>query len=233
MAAKIRHYYSIPKLVAALGLSLLLLIDLTQTSAHGADSSNPNQTSFEKALQPYYGDIVKALLINGVVDPDLKGASAEQMTAAMVSNGMQVLDDANALEVLKLRAEMAKEASTEVCAHMWTGDYGPSLMNQIDSLPDNQQRVWAELFDRAALAIIRGDPPIPPPRSEKTQEAMRLILSDASPADSSALISAARNPRAMSSDQLCVATRALYTGAMRLPRKDALAIARRILFQPP
>lgn len=230
MRVEICHSCSLPKLIAALAIALLLV---PQTIVQSDDSSNPNQTRFERALQPYYTDIVKALLINGVVDPDLKGASAEQMTAAMVSNGMQVLDDANAMEVLKLRAEMAKEANTEVCAHMWTGDYGPSLMNQIDSLPDNQQRVWAEIFDRAALAIIRGDPPIPPPRPEKTQEAMRLILSDASPADSSALISAARNPRAMSSDQLCVATRALYTGAMRLQRKDALAIARTILFQPP
>jgi hypothetical protein len=61
---------------------------------------------------------------------------------------------------------------------------------------------------------------------------MRLILNGASPADSSALISAARNPQAMSSDQLCVATRALYAGALRLPRKNALAITRAILFQP-
>ena len=124
-------------------------------------------------------------------------------------------------------------ANTEVCAHMWTGDYGPSLIQQINALPDNQQRVWAEIFDRAALAIIRADSPIPPPRPEKTREAMSLILSGASPADSSALISAARNPRAMGSDQLCEATQALYSGAMRLPRKDALAIARTILFQPP
>src|SRR5208283_5522174 len=150
MAAKIRHYYSITKLVAALGLSLLLLIDLTQTSAYGADSSNPNQTPFEKALQPYYPDIVKALLINSVVDPDLKGDNAEQMTAAMVTNGMQAIDDDTALEVLKLRAALANRANTEVCAHMWTGDYGPSLMQQINALPDNQQRVWAEIFDRAA-----------------------------------------------------------------------------------
>ena len=91
--------------MAALGLALAMM---PQAIVHTADSSNPKQSSFEKALQPYYGDIVKALLVNGVMDPDLKGASAEQMTAAMVSNGMQVLDDANALEVLKLRAEMAK-----------------------------------------------------------------------------------------------------------------------------
>jgi hypothetical protein len=230
MLVTICQRYWFPKLMAALGLALAMM---PQAIAHSADSSDPNQSTFEKALQPYYGDIVKALLVNGVMDPDLKGASAEQMTAAMVSNGMQVLDDASALEVLKLRAEMAKRASNEVCAHMWTGDYGLSLMKQIDSLPDNQQRLWAEIFDRAALAIIRANSPIPPPRPEKTQEAMRLILSSASPADSSSLISAARNPRAMGSDQLCEATQALYSGAMRLPRKDALAIARTILFQPP
>ena|ERR1022692_2549099 len=211
-------------------ISLVLLL-MPQTIAHGADSSNPSQTPFEKALQPYYPDIVKALLINGVVDPDLKGANAEQMTAAMFTNGMQVLDDDTALEVLKLRAEMANQASTEVCAHMWTGDYGPSLMNQIDALPGNQQIVWAEIFDRAAQAIVRADEPIPP-QPEDTKAAMRLILNGASPADSSALISAARNPQAMSSDQLCVATRALYAGALHLPRKNALAITRAILFQP-
>jgi hypothetical protein len=166
------------------------------------------------------------------VDPDLKGASAEQMTASMISNGMQVLDDANALEVLKLRSEMAKQASTEVCAQMWTGNYGPSLIKQIEALPENQQRVWAAIFDRAARAIIRVDDPIYP-HPEDTEAAMRLILNAAAPADSSALISAAANPQAMSSDQLCVATRALYSGAMRLPRKDALAIARAILSQPP
>jgi hypothetical protein len=211
-------------------ISLVLLL-MPQTIAHGADSSNPSQTPFEKALQPYYPDIVKALLINGVVDPDLKGANADQMTESMISNGMQVLDDDTALEVLKLRAEMANQASTEVCAHMWTGDYGPSLMNQIDALPGNQQIVWAEIFDRAAQAIVRADEPIPP-QPEDTKAAMRLILNGASPADSSALISAARNPQAMKSDQLCVATRALYSGAMRLPRKNALAITRAILFQP-
>jgi hypothetical protein len=229
MAAKIRQNYSIAKLMAALGLPLFLLIALTQTSAHGADNSNPNQSPFEKALQPYYPDIVKALLINGVVDPDLKGASADQMTAAMVTNGMQMLDDDAALEVLKLRAEMANRANTQVCAHMWTGDYGPSLIEQINALPDNQQRIWAAIFDRAALAIIRGKPRIPPPRREETQEAMRLILNGASPADSSSLVSAARNPQALDSNQLCVATRALYAGATRLPRTDALAIARTIL----
>ena len=85
--------------------------------------------------------------------------------------------------------------------------------------------------DRAARAIVRGDEPIPP-QPEDTEAAMRLILSGASPAESSALISAARNPQTMGSDQLCVATRALYSGAMRLPRKDALAVARAILFQP-
>jgi hypothetical protein len=218
--------------VAALGLGLLLLIGLTQTSAHSANGSNPNQTSFEKALQPYYGDIAKALLINGVADPDLKGASAEQMTAAMVINGMQVIDDETALEVLKLRAEMAKRAATEVCAQMWTGDYGPSLMKQIDSLPENQQRVWAEVFDRAALALIRTDEPIVP-QPEDTEKAMRLILRGASAADSAALLSAARNPQAIGNAQLCEATRALYSGAISLPRKDALAITRAILFQPP
>jgi hypothetical protein len=212
-------------------ISLVLLL-MPQTIAHGADSSNPSQTPFEKALQPYYPDIVKALLINGVVDPDLKGANAEQMTAAMFTNGMQVLDDDTALEVLKLRAEMAKQASTEVCAQMWTGNYGPSLMQQIDALPENQQRVWAVIFDRAAQAITRTDMLIYP-HPKDTDEALRLIMSGASPADSAALLSAARNPQAMSSDQLCQATRALYSGAMRLPRKDALAIARAISYQPP
>jgi hypothetical protein len=216
-------------LMAALGLLLLLM---PQTIAHSANSSNPNQTPFEKALQPYYPDIVKALLINGVVDPDLKGANADQMTASMFANGMQVLDDDTALEVLKLRSEMANRASTEVCAQMWTGNYGPSLIKQIDALPENQQRVWAVIFDRAARAIIRVDDPIYP-RPEDTEAAMRLILNGAAPADSSALISAARNSQAMSSDQLCMATRALYSGAMRLPRKAALAIARAVLSQPP
>jgi hypothetical protein len=229
MAAKIRQHYPIAKLVAAFGLGLLLPIALTHSSAHSAAGSNPNQTPFEKALQPYYPDIVKALLINGVVDPDLKGASADQMTAAMVTNGMQVIDDDTALEVLKLRAEMANRANTEVCAHMWTGDYDPSLIQQINALPDNQQRVWAAIFDRAAQAIIRGKPRIPPPQPEETQEAIRLILKRASPTDSSALVSAARNPQATSSDQVCEATRALYAGATRLPRTDALVIARTIL----
>lgn len=228
MLAKICQPYWLPKLLAALGLVLLFM---PQTMARSADSSNPNQTPFEKALQPYYPDIVKALLVNGVVDPDLNGANAEQMTAAMFTNGMQVLDDDTALEVLKLRAEMAKRATTEVCAQMWTGNYGPSLMNQIDALPGNQQIVWAEIFDRAAQAIVRTDEPIPPQPAE-TEAAMSLILNGASPADSSALISAVRNPQAMGNEQLCVATRALYSGAMRLPRKDALAIARAILFQP-
>ena len=228
MRAKICQSCPISPLIAALGLVLLLM---PQTIAQSADSSNPNQTPFEKALQPYYPDIVKALLINGVVDPDLNGANAEQMTAAMVTNGMQVLDDDTALEVLKLRAEMAKQATTEVCAQMWTGQYGTSLMNQIDALPGNQQLVWAEIFDRAAQAIVRADEPIPP-QPEDTKAAMRQILSGASSTDSSALVNAARNPQAMGSDQLCVATRALYAGAMRLPRKNALAITRAILFQP-
>src|SRR5271167_2742628 len=104
MRVKISHSYSRSMLMAAIGLVLLLM---PQTIANTADNSNPNQTSFEKALQPYYGDIAKALLVNGVVDPDLKDASAEQMTAAMFTNGMQVIDDDTALEVLKLRAEMA------------------------------------------------------------------------------------------------------------------------------
>jgi hypothetical protein len=227
---EIRQRYSVLKLVA-LGLGLFLLVQLTQTSAHGADSSNPSQTPFEKALQPYYPNIVKALLVNGVLDPDLKGASADQMTAAMVTNGMRVIDDDTALEVLKLRAGMANSASTEVCAHMWTGDYGPSLIQQINSLPAAQQRVWAEIFDRAALAIIRDDDPIPPQPAE-TEKAMRLILRGASDGDSAALVSAARNPQAIGTGQLCQATRALYAGAIRLPREDALAIARAILFQP-
>jgi hypothetical protein len=226
MRVKISHSYSI--LMAALGL---LLSSMPQAIAQSADSSSPGQTPFEKALQPYFPDIVKALLINGAVDPDLEGASAEQMTAAMFTNGLQVIDDDTALEVLKLRSEMANRANTEVCARMWTGDYGPSLIKQIDALPENQQRVWAQIFDRAARAIIRTDEPIPP-QPEDTEAAMRLILNSAEPADSSALLSAARNPQAMGSDQLCQATRALYSGAMRLPRKDALAIARAILFQP-
>jgi hypothetical protein len=229
MRVKIYRSCSLAKLIATFGLVILLI---PQTIAHSADISNPNQTPFEKALQPYYPDIMKALLINGVVDPDLKGANADQMTAAMFTNGMQVLDDDTALEVLKLRSEMAKQASAEVCAQMWTGNYGPSLIKQIDALPENQQRVWAMIFDRAARAIIRTDEPIYP-RPEDTEAAMRLILNSASPADSAALISAARNPQAMSSDQLCVATRALYSGAMRLPRKDTLAIARAVLSQPP
>ena len=228
MRVKISHSYSRSMLMAVLGLLLWLM---PQTIARSADSSNPNQTPFEKALQPYYPDIVKALLINGVVDPDLEGANADQMAAAMFTNGMQVIDDDTALEVLKLRAEMANRASTEVCAQMWTGNYGPSLIKQIDALPENQQRVWAQIFDRAARAVTRTDDPIVP-QPEDTEAAMRLILSGASPADSSALISAARNPQAMGNDQLCQATRALYSGAMRLPRKDALAITRAILFQP-
>jgi hypothetical protein len=106
------------------------------------------------------------------------------------------------------------------------------LIKQIDSLPDNQQRVWAEVFDRAALALIRTDEPMVPQPAD-TEKAMRLILRGASAADSAALLSAARNPQAIGSAQLCEATRALYSGAINLPRQDALAIVRAILFQPP
>jgi hypothetical protein len=155
--------------------AVLLALPVGRTSeAQAASVTAAPESAFERSLRPFYPDIAKALVINGVIDPDLKNANAEQMAAALATNGLQRLDDNSALRLLALRADMARRADAGVCARMWSRMYGDSLARQIGLLPE--QREWAEIFHRAALAIVRGDAPVPAPPPSRTEEAMKQLL---------------------------------------------------------
>jgi hypothetical protein len=190
-------------------------------------------TVFETSMQKGYPDIVEAMLTAGARAANAQHLDASQINAAAVvhlaaAQGFQRLDDPTLTSIVRLRSDFVAHADAEACAEMWSGSGNNELLvRAIETLPDDQQRQWAQLFDLAAIATIKNQPAMPPPSADQFNDAMGRLMATMSPADQATVEAMATSSAATATpDQKCNAVRLFYGGLEKVSAADALTIAR-------
>ena len=187
--------------------------------------------AFQQEMQRNYQDLFQAAIITGVADPNGTSMSLEQLLAAANRNGLRRLNDQWIGELIPLRAQLAYLANTRTCASLWSGSVEQGFVPAIETLNPQQQRLWAEIFDQAARAVINHTPIRPAPSPAEYQPALSGIMSKMAPPDLAALNEALADSTQLAPDQECNAARALYGGIARANRADALTITRAMLYR--
>jgi len=140
------------------------------------------------------------------------------------------LDDQSLLKLTSLRADLAQRSDVATCAALWSGD-SVNLVPAIETLPDDQQRQWAQLFDQAAMATANGVPVQSAPTPAQFQAALNRIMAGLPPSDIEAVSAAVHNPAHPSPEQECEAVRAFYGRLVHANPGDAVVITRGLLYQ--
>lgn len=221
-------------LLAALAALVILWLVVARSFKMPADTpeSGTTPTVFEAALQKGYPDIVEALLVAGARNANAQHIDASHIDAAAVVKvaavqGFQRLDDPTLTTVARLRAEFVRRADPQACAEMWSGGNNNVLVHAIESLPDDQQRQWAGLFDAAALATIKNQPAVPAPPQLQFNDAMGRLMATMPPADQASIKAMATSTSgSATTEQKCNAVRLFYGGLEKVSAADALTITR-------
>jgi hypothetical protein len=189
----------------------------------------PQPSVFRATLEQGYPNIVKAMSINDANVPGGK-MNPDEVLRFTAKDGLQRLDDASIAKLVQLRARLAGEADQRTCAALWSGDR-MNLVPAIESLPDDQQRQWATLFDQAAAAVVNNAPRRPAPTAEQYQEAFNRTMVGIDPADFQLIESAAAQSNASSPPDECKAARIFYGRLAQMNNDDALVVTRATLYQ--
>ena len=219
-------------------LALLLIIWIVVQRTYQLPDAVTNglgtaPTVFEISMQKGYPDIVEAMLTAGARAANAQHLDASQINAAAVvqlaaAQGFQRLDDQTLTSIVRLRSDFVTHADPEACAEMWSGGGNNEvLVRAIETLPDDQQRQWAQLFDLAAVATIKNQPSVPPPPADQFNDAMGRLMATMSPADQATVEAMATSSSAnATAEQKCNAVRLFYGGLGKVSAADALTIAR-------
>jgi hypothetical protein len=223
-------------LIAVLALLVIVLIAVERNSKPpDAVTNGPGTapTVFETSMQKGYPDIVEAMLTAGAraanaehLDPShIDAAAVVQLAAAQ---GFQRLDDPTLTSIVHLRSDFIAHADPEACSEMWSGGGNNEvLVRAIETLPDDQQRQWAQLFHLAAIATIKNLPAVPPPPADRFNDAMGRLMATMSPADQTTVEAMATSSSATATaEQKCNAVRLFYGGLGKVSAADALTVAR-------
>ncbi len=187
--------------------------------------------AFQQEMQLNYEDLFKAAIISGVENPNGTSMSLEQLLSAANHNGLQRLNDRWIGELIELRSQLADRAGTATCASLWSGSIGKSFVPLIETLEPQQQRLWAQLFDQAARAVIDRKLIRPAPTPEQYKPALTRIMSKMAPSDLEDLNAALSDSSRLTPDLECGAARGLYTAMARANRADALTVTRAMFYQ--
>jgi hypothetical protein len=217
--------------VIEVGCLLVITLTILHASLSVAGPQSKPISPFQQETQRNYEDLFKAAIITGVDNPKGTSMSLEQLLAAANRNGLQRLNDQWIGELIPLRAQLVNRANTLTCASLWSGSVENGFVPAIETLGPQQQRLWAEVFDQAALAIIDKRPVRPAPMPEQYKPALTRIMSKLTPSEIDYLNTALADSSHLTPDQQCGAARALYTGIARANRADALTVTRAMLYQ--
>ena len=180
------------------------------------------RSAFEAGLQRSYPDFIAAARI---IDARTNATTPEQLLETISRTGLQRLNDRSLLALIWLRAELAKRAEGATCSALASGD-PRSLITAIRHLPDSQQRMWAQLFEVAALSIVRNVPIRPAPSSDAVQMAAVRAFAGLSAQDRDAL----RVSLNSSGADACAGERIFYDRLTRADSADAILITRAQLY---
>jgi hypothetical protein len=221
---------SLVSTVIKFGSFLSVALAILRASLSVAGPQSKPISAFQQEMQQNYEDLFKAAIITGVDNPKGTSMSLEQLLAAANRNGLQRLNDQWLGELIPLRAQLANRANTATCASLWSGSVDRGFVPAIETLDPQRQRLWAEVFDQAALAIIDRRPIRPAPVPEQYKPALTRIMSKLTPQEIEDLNTALADSSHLTPDQQCGAARALYTGIARASRADALTVTRAMLY---
>ena len=185
---------------------------------------------FEAELDRSYPNVKRAMKTVAASLPNGSSLPDSQLMAIVARTGFQRLDDQSILDLIALRAQLAQESDVETCAGLWSGD-APAMIPAIEALPDDQQRQWGQLLDRAALATINNSPAMPIPSNEVLQAALNRASAKLSPADVELLRTMLGQPGNQASSDRCRAARIVWGAMLTAPRNDAVTIARALIAQ--
>jgi hypothetical protein len=211
-------------------LLVLALVFLHASSSVAGPESKP-VSAFQQEMQLNYEDMFKAAILTGVAEPNGTSMSLDQLLAAANRNGLQRLNDQWVWELILLRAQIANRANTATCASLWSGSVDSGFVPAIETLDPQQQRLWAEVFDQAARAIVNKAPIRPAPTPEQYKPALTRVMSKMTLSDLEDLNAALSDSSSLTRDQKCGAARGLFTAIARARRADALTVTRAMLYQ--
>jgi hypothetical protein len=227
-------------LIAVLALLAVIWVVVQRTyQLPGAVTTEPAtaRSVFETSMQKGYPDIVEAALVAGARAANAQHIDASHIDSAAVvrlaaEQGFQRLDDPTLLSIVRLRSDFVEHADPEACSELWSGENSDVLVRAIESLPDDQQRQWAQLFDTAAIATIKNQPAMPAPPADQFNDAMGRLMATMSPTDQAAVEAmATSNSASETPEQKCNAVRLFYEGLKKVNSADALTIARYMQYQ--
>lgn len=222
-------------LIAVLALLAVIWVVVQRTyKTPGAVTAEPAtaRTVFETSMQRGYPDIVQAVLMAGAHAANAQHIDASDIDAAAVvrlaaGQGFQRLDDPTLMLIVRLRSDFVEHADPEACSEMWSGGNNDVLVRAIEALPDDQQRQWAQLFDMAAIATIKNQPPMPAPPPDQFNAAMGRLMATMSPTDQATVAAMATSSSGNTPpEQKCNAVRLFYGGLEKVSSADALTITR-------
>src|SRR5208337_3996615 len=186
---------------------------------------------FQRAMERDYKKLFEATIIVGAQAPNGSAMPTDQLLALASRDGLQRLDDAEILELIRLRSELVRRADTTSCAGIWSGAAVGKLIPAIEKLPADQQRQWAALFNRAAQATIDKVPVRPAPTQDQFQSALNRMVGRLPPPDLEAIDAAINDPAHQTPEQECSAVRGFYSAMARCKRADAVTVARAHLYE--
>jgi len=220
-------------LIAVLALLAVIWVVVQRTyQMPGAVTTGTARTVFETSMQKGYPDIVEAALVAGARAANAQHIDASHIDSAAVvrlaaEQGFQRLDDPTLLSIVRLRSDFVEHADPEACSELWSGENSDVLVRAIETLPDDQQRQWAQLFDTAAIATIKNQPAMPAPPADQFNDAMGRLMATMSPTDQAAVEAmATSNSGNATAEQKCNAVRLFYSGLEKVSSADALTITR-------
>jgi hypothetical protein len=190
----------------------------------------PPRSVFQATLEQSYPNIAKAMDTVAMRTPNGAAMTASQLMSAAAISGFRSLDDQSLMNFTVLRSELALQSDVATCAGLWSGN-PQNLVPAIEALPDDQQRQWAELFDRAAVATINRAPSPPAPSPAAFQQAMNRAVGGMSSSDAQLLNSVLEDPQHQAPADQCAAARALYAAIEHANHDDAVTITRGMLYQ--
>jgi hypothetical protein len=185
---------------------------------------------FQVTLEQSYPNIAKAMDTVAMRTPGGASMTASQLMGAAAISGFRSFDDQSLMNFTMLRSELAQQSDAATCASLWSGN-PQNLVPAIEALPDDQQRQWAELFDRAAVATMNRAPSPPPPSPVVFQQAMNRVVGGVSASDAQLLKSVLEDPQHQTQTDQCSAARALYAAIEHANHDDAITITRGMLYQ--
>jgi hypothetical protein len=214
------------RLLLVIVLFLVAGFALTEYAVRNASPPSAFQTTLEQG----YANISKAAVITGAQIPGSQSMPADEVFRATAAQGLQRLDDPSIMTLIRLRADLADRTDPKTCAALWSGD-NVNLVSAIESLPDDQQQEWAQLFDQAAAATVNNVPIRQAPSPEQYQEAFNRTMAGLGPSEFEEIENAVANPDDQSPRDECIAARLFYGRLKQMSNADALIVTRSRLYR--